>query len=125
MVLGFWLSYGVALVLLVAVFCCGWAGRRKTHIRFAFIAVAALAVTVVCAEELARVREFPASALATHLIFAKSTAALVLPVLISGVLLSRNPRWRLLHRIVVLLFCLDLLAATATGVWMFSSSAPR
>jgi hypothetical protein len=89
-----------------------------------------LGVAIVMAEQLGRARSFPQSEMRVHLVFAKTAAVLVLPVVITGVLLarargSRVRTWRRAHRVCVIVFLAAALAATGTGVWVFSLSEVR
>ncbi len=125
MLLLFWIAFVVTLLLLGGALWTGWSRRRRLHLVVAPLGLVALGVAILLAEQLGRTREFPPTVLAIHLFFAKTGALLALPVVATGVLLLRNPRWRRLHRIAVLLFAAGALTATATGIWMFSLSTPK
>jgi hypothetical protein len=60
-----------------------------------------------------------------HLWFAKSGAALVVPVVVTGLLNVRRPGFRKIHAISVGLFFLVALIATGTGIWVFTLATPR
>jgi hypothetical protein len=123
--IAFWASFAVTLALLLGAVWTGFRGRRRAHLRLAPLALVALAVTIVLTEQLLRAVRFPERELGIHLWFAKSGAALVVPVVVTGLLTVRNRRWRRLHRAAVGLFFLCALTATGTGIWVFSLSTAR
>jgi Na+/H+-dicarboxylate symporter len=126
----FWIAFGAALAALGAALLTGRARRRRLHLWVAPAALVLLGVAIVMAEQLGRARAFPPAQMRVHLVFAKAAACLVLPVVVSGVLLARarggkERRWRRAHGICVAVFLVAALAATGTGVWVFSLSTPR
>jgi len=74
----------------------------------------------VLTEELVRRYEFPPAALRTHLWFAKAGGLLALPVIATGVWLWRRPGARIWHRLAVVVWLVSVLAATGTGLWIFT-----
>ncbi len=125
MVVGFWSSFVVTLVLVGATVWTGFTARRRAHLGLALAAVAMLTVTILLTERLVRAIDFPEAEMAIHLIFAKTGALLVLPVAVTGILTWRRPTWKKVHLTCVALFLLDVLIATGTGIWVFSLSTPR
>jgi Na+/H+-dicarboxylate symporter len=126
----FWLAFGAALAALAAAVVTGRRRQRRLHLCVAPAAVVLLALAIVAAERLGRARSFPPAAMDVHLIFAKTAACLVLPVIASGLLLARarggrERTWRRVHVACVCVFLVGTATATATGVWVFSLSLPR
>lgn len=125
----FWAFFSATLAGLGATVWMGMRRRRRAHLLFAPMALALLAVTIFFAEQMARTRVFPADRMRIHLWFAKSAALLVLPVVVSGIVLARcpgpAPRARRAHRVCVGLFLVGAVAATGTGIWVFSLSRPQ
>jgi hypothetical protein len=124
-VLGFWVSFALTVVALALALVTGRRGRRRAHLVVGPLALVLLAIAILFAEKLASVRSFPPGALAVHLVFAKTGALLALPVIVTGLLLLRNPRWRRAHWCCVLLFLAGVLTATGTGAWVFARSTPQ
>lgn len=121
----FWGTFVVTLLLLLGAVWTGVKRRRRRHFVVAPLALAGLAITVVLTEELMRGYQFPEREMGIHLPFAWGAAVLVLPVVLTGLLTVRRPRWRRVHLACVGLFFVVALAAIATGVWMFSVATPR
>lgn len=122
---GFWVSFVVTLGLVSATVVLGLRRRRRPHLVLALTAIASLTVTIVLAERLGATRSFPPQILRVHLWFAKSATLALVPVVVTGVMLWRQPRRRWLHRVAVLLFLALVVVATVTGTWMFSLSTPN
>lgn len=118
----FWTAFGATLVGLAATLFTGFTRRRRAHLWAAPTTIVLLAVAIVFAERLLRDHEFPAAPMRVHLLFAKSAAALVVPVVITGLGLLRRPGWRRAHLLCVALFVAATLTATGTGIWAFSLS---
>ncbi len=87
--------------------------------------VVALTVTVIVTEQLVRARTFPRGELDFHKLLAELAAVLVLPVIVTGLVLVKRPRWRRAHLVCVVLFLVMVLVATGTGVWAYALSAPK
>lgn len=121
----FWIAFGVTLASLVTTLITGFTHRRRAHFWAAPTTVVLLAITIVLAERLVRDHDFPAAQMRIHLVFAKSAAALVIPVVVTGLALVRRPGWRRAHLVCVALFVLTTVAATVTGIWVFSLSTPK
>lgn len=121
----FWASFLVTLALLAGTAWTGRRGRRVAHYVLATTSIVMLAVTVVLTERLLRAVEFPERELGIHLTFAKTAAALVVPVVITGLLTIRWRRWKRVHLATVATFFVVTLTATGTGIWVFSLSATR
>lgn len=122
MVVLFWLSFTATLAALLAAVAAGRRGRRRAHFALVAVFVVLLFVTIALTEALVRALDLPAGELAIHLRFAISATLLLLPVLASGVVyaLRGGKRWRLVHRIAIVLFLLAVLTATGTGIWVVS-----
>lgn len=125
LVTSFWVSFAVTLLLVAATIVQGRRRRRRAHLALALVSVAVLTVTIVLAERMGATRSFPRAEMRIHLWFAKSAALSVLPVVFTGAMLWRRPRWRRPHRVMVLLFLLLTVAATGTGTWVFGLSTPK
>lgn len=123
--ISFWISFLLTLGLLVGAVWTGAKGMRRAHLWLAPAGLVALAVTIVLTERLLRAVEFPKEEMRIHLWFAKSGAALVLPVVVTGILNLKRPGFRRLHAISVGLFFLVALIATGTGIWVFTLATPR
>ncbi|MDA0373544.1 MAG: hypothetical protein O2865_07140 [Planctomycetota bacterium] len=123
--ISFWVSFLLTLGLLVGAVWTGAKGMRRAHFCLAPAGLVALAVTIVLTERLLRAVEFPKEEMRIHLWFAKSAAALVLPVVITGFLNVRRPNWRRIHAASVGLFFVAALIATGTGIWVFTLATPR
>ena len=123
--IAFFASFGATLIALGVALVSGRTGKRGRHLIAAPAAVVLLGVTIVLAERLARAREFPPEELRIHLWFAKSAALLVFPVIGTGLWLTRSGRARPWHRVALVLFLVDTLIATGTGIWVFGLSVPR
>lgn len=121
----FWCMFVVTLAALGAALWSGLTARRRWHLWLGPLGLLSLAVTILLAERLARQRDFPPDVLRIHLFFAQAGALLALPVVVTGLALARNPRWRRWHRSAVIVFALVAVAATGTGIWMFSLSTPK
>ncbi len=123
--LGFWLSFGGTLVLLVVALVSGFRGRRRLHLWAGPLALVLLVVAILCTEALLRAYVFPAAALQFHLGFAKAGGLLALPVVVTGVWTWKRPAVRRWHRLAVLVFLAGALLATGTGLWLFAQAVPR
>jgi hypothetical protein len=121
----FWTLFGATVLAMAAALASGWTRRRRLHLVAAPCALLLLAAAIVAAEALGAERVLPQGPLRIHLVFAKAGALLGLPVLATGIWLLRNPRARAWHLTAVLVFLAGVLAATATGIWMFAQSTPR
>lgn len=122
MVLLFWLAFTVTVALLGCALVTGRRGRRRPHYWSVAGFVVALAVTIFLTESIVRALEFPRDALDFHLRFAMGATYLLLPVLATGALMAwkGGMRIRWAHRITVVVFVLAVLAATGTGIWIFT-----
>jgi len=120
----FWVFFSATLVALASALVTGLRRRRRLHLRLAPAALVLLVIAIVFAEQMGRTREFPPHEMSIHLMFAKSAAALVIPVVLSGLWLWRRGRGRRLHLICVVVFLLTTVTAASTGVWVYSLSTP-
>lgn len=120
MVALFFASFAVTLALLAGTILTGKRGRRGLHLALAVCAIAMLTVTILLTEALARAVAFPAQEMGIHLIFAKSAAAMVIPVTLSGAWTWRQRRRKGIHLACVALFLLLAVVATGTGIWVWS-----
>lgn len=125
MTAAFWIAFVATLATLAGALWTGFRRRRRAHLLLGPVSLVCLAVAILLAERLASVRDFPREPLRIHLWFAKSGALLALPVIVTGLLLWRSPRWRVAHRVCVVLFVAVTLIATGTGLWIFSQSTPK
>ena len=123
--LPFWIAFLATVLLLLASLWTGFRRIRKVHLWLGPLTMVLLTITIVLTEELLRSYEFPADVKATHLIFAKAGGLLALPVIATGLWLWRDPRARRWHRAAVLVWLASVLAATGTGLWMFSLGTAR
>lgn len=112
----------VAMALTVV---SGRKGHRRTHLIRAISTVVLLAVAVVFAFLMqAYERKLPAREMGIHRIFSMTVAWVVPFVVITGILLWRNPRWRRLHQICVGVLLIGTVGALVTGIWVLSLSEP-
>jgi hypothetical protein len=121
----FWVALVLTVALLVATLWTAWRGRRRLHLVLGPTTILALAVTIVLTEQLVAHYDFPAAAKAVHMPCAKAGGLLAVPVLVTGVWLWRSERARAWHRAAVWIWLVAVLAATATGVWMFAGGVVR
>lgn len=115
----FWIAFVVTVALLVVALFTGFTRKRKVHMWLGPLTIVSLAITIWFTEQLVRQYTFPEDELAFHLVFAKAGGLMAIPVAISGIWLWRTERARKWHRIIVFLWLACVLAATATGLWMF------
>ncbi|MBK8977829.1 MAG: hypothetical protein IPM29_18120 [Planctomycetes bacterium] len=125
MVTWFWASFVTTLALAGLTVWTGLRRRRRAHFVLAPATVVMLGITILLTERLVRAAQFPARELGIHLWFAKTGAALVLPVLVTGLWSARRPAVRRWHGRAVALFLLAVVVATGTGLWVFSMATPR
>lgn len=123
--LPFWISFVTTVLLLVVSLITGWTRQRRAHLWLGPLTMVSLVVTIVLTEELVRGYDFPADVLRTHLWFAKAGGLLALPVIVTGVWLWRRPRARRAHQVAVYVWLVSVLAATGTGLWMFTQGTPK
>lgn len=121
----FWISFAVTLLLVAMTLVAGFRARRRAHLVLALLSVAVLTVTIVLAERMGGLRDFPKDAMRIHLWFAKSAALAVLPVALTGAVLWRRAGWRRIHFTAVALFLLLTVTATGTGIWVYGMSTPK
>ena len=114
----------LTVVALVATLIAGLKKQRRAHVFRAVTTVVLLVVTIVFAFLLGKVRDFPPEEMAIHKIFSRTGAYMVIPVAFTGAMLWRGPAWRWVHRACVAIFLLAVLAASGTGIWVFSLSSP-
>jgi alkylation response protein AidB-like acyl-CoA dehydrogenase len=121
--LPFWIAFVTTVLLLVASVTTGALRRRRVHLFLGPATIVSLGVAIVLTEQLMGNYAFPPDELAFHLVFAKAGGLLALPVIVTGVWLARSERARAYHRVAVAVWILSVLAATGTGLWMFSHGA--
>jgi uncharacterized membrane protein len=124
-VVWFWLSFVLTVATMGGALASGLARNRRHHLWLGPVAIVCLAVAIYFAEQLGAARVFPPDEMRIHLWFAKAGGLLALPVVVTGLLLLRMPRLRRLHRYCVYLFVVAVLAATGTGIWVYTLSTPR
>ena len=117
--LPFWISFVVTVLLLVAALVTGFGRRRRAHLWIGPLTMVVLTVTIVLTEQLMKQYDFPPDELAFHMWFAKAGGLLALPVIATGLWLWRRPEARRWHRAAVIVWLVSVLAATATGLWLF------
>lgn len=118
--LPFWIAFVTTVLLLAASLTTGLLHRRRLHLWFGPLTMVSLAIAIVLTEQLMKRYEFPPETLRMHLWFAKSGGLLALPVIVTGIWLVRSERARRWHRIAVMVWILSVLAATGTGLFLFS-----
>lgn len=123
--LPFWTAFVATVLLMVGALITGFRGRRGLHLWLGPLTMVALTVAIVLTEELASRYEFPPDVLARHLVFAKAGGLLALPVIATGLWLWRDERARRWHLGCVIVWLVSVLAATGTGLWMFSHGVPK
>ncbi|MBL8748483.1 MAG: DUF4149 domain-containing protein [Planctomycetes bacterium] len=123
--LPFWFSFVTTVVLLTGALLTGWTRKRRLHLWLGPLVMVSLVVTIVLTEELVRRYDFPADVKRIHLWFAKTGGLLALPVILTGVALWRTEKARRWHKAAVLVWLVSVLAATGTGIWMFSHGAVK
>jgi hypothetical protein len=116
----FWIAFVTTVLLLAVALVTGFTHRRRLHLWVGPATLLSLAVAVVLTEALLKNYEFPPDQLRVHLWFAKAGGLLSLPVAATGVWLWRRPAARLWHLGTVVVWLVAVLAATGTGLWMFS-----
>lgn len=125
MVTLFWVMFAVTLALFAVAVWTGRTGRRRAHFIVAPAAIVALLVTIRLTRLLVAAYDLPERELGIHLWFAKSAAALLVPVVATGLWTLRQPHRRGLHRAMVWAFLAAVVVATATGLWVFSLATPK
>jgi hypothetical protein len=124
-VTAFWVVFVATLVLLVVSMASGLSGRRRLHLWTGPLTIVGLVVAVVLTERLAASYTFQEDVKRIHLIVAKVGGFSALPVILTGIWLWRSESGRLWHKLAVWWFVLAALAATGTGLWMYSGAVPR
>lgn len=120
----FWTVFPITLVLLFGTLWTGRTKRRWVHLRLAPLSLVFLGLAIWMAIRMGQARVFPEDEMAIHRPIATLAAVLVVPVIGSGIALFRSPAWRPVHRVCVTLFMVAALAATGTGIWVFTLSTP-
>ena len=120
----FWTFFPLTALALVLALLSGLHRRRRRHLWLGPVSLVLLAVTILLAERMASLRQFPPDEMRVHLWFAKTGAFLAIPVVITGAVLFFRPRWRRAHFVTVILFLCAVVVATGTGLWVFSLSHP-
>jgi hypothetical protein len=121
----FWVFFSLTLLGLAAAMVTGLRGPRRVHLVLGPACVVLLTLTIVEAERMTGNRSFPRDEMAIHLWFAKTAAALMLPVIVTGVVLWRTARWRRAHFWCVIAFLVMAVTASGTGIWVYSMSTPK
>lgn len=121
----FWIVFPITLALLSVALWTGRRKRRRVHLLLAPLSMVFLGLAILLAVRMGQTRDFPAAEMRIHRAIAVTAALLALPVILSGLALFRSPSWRRVHRICVTLFLVAAVAASATGIWVFSMSTPR
>ena len=100
--------------------------RRRVHLARAITTIVLLAATVLFAYLMSVYeRILPEPEMNTHRIFSATITYTVPAVVITGILLWRNPRWRLAHRLCVGVLVLATVCALGTGLWVLYISEAR
>ena len=121
----FWIFFVLTVGLMVTALVTGFLRRRRLHLWVGPLTMVALGVTIKLTEELMGRYTFPQDVLRTHLVFAKAGGLLALPVIVTGIWLWRSEKARRWHKVAVWIWLASVLAATGTGLWMFSQGMPR
>ena len=118
--LGFVLALLSTPGLLGLVVATGLRARRRLHLTFVASAVAALAITIVCAVRMGKHYDLAAAGWITpvHLWLAKLTTLAYLAPVVTGVLTIRDQTWRPKHRVCAFLVLALTVATAITGTWM-------
>lgn len=117
---GFLAFFLLTLAFLGAVVVTGLRARRRLHLVFVALTVAALGVTVYFAYGLGRIYDLERAGWITpvHMTLARvNTLALLAPVA-TGIATWRNPARRPLHRRAAFLVIALTVVTAATGAWM-------
>jgi hypothetical protein len=123
---GFVVFLALTLALLGLVVATGLRAVRRVHLTAVALAVASLGTTIFFAERMGDHYDLAAAGTITpvHLTIAKLTTLAYLAPLVTGILTTRDARWRARHRVCAFTV-LGLTVATAvTGTWMVLA-APR
>lgn len=123
--LPFWIAFVSTVLLMIGALVAGLRGRRRLHLVLGPLTMVSLAVAIVLTEELMRQYVFPDATKRIHMVFAKAGGLLALPVVLTGLWLWRSERARRWHRASVVVWVVGVLAATGTGLWMFSEATPK
>ena len=100
--------------------------RRRAHLARAITTIVLLTVSVVFAYLMSLYeRVLPAREMGIHRIFSMTVACTVSAVVITGILLWRNPRWRRAHQWCVGVLVLATVCALGTGLWVLFLSEAR
>ncbi len=100
--------------------------RRRAHLARAITTIVLLVGTVAFAYLMsAYERVLPEREMATHRIFSTTVTYTVPAVVITGILLWRNPRWRRAHQSCVGVLVLATVCALGTGLWALYLSEAR
>ena len=121
----FWIAFVTTVVLLIVAAATGFSKKRKIHLWAGPATIVALGLAIWQVEKLSRNYSFPPEVLSFHLIFAKAGGLLALPVVATGIWLSRSERARRFHRAAVILWLVVVLIATGTGLYMFGLGTPK
>lgn len=122
--LAFWISFPVTLLLLVAALVTGLTRKRKVHLVLGPLALVSLTIAIVLAVLMGKTRVFPPEEMRIHRMIATTAGVLAILVALTGIRLVYSPRARLAHKIVVFVFMVAALAASGTGIWVFTLSKP-
>lgn len=115
----------VLVAAVVATLVTGKRGRRKPHFVAASLAIVVLVAAIVQAEAIGNHYVFGEPLFSIHMFFAYAASCSVLPVVGTGIYLARRHRGRRLHVVAIVVFLALVVAATGTGVLMFTDSNPR
>jgi len=121
---GFLAFLALTLALLAAVVRTGLRARRRWHLSFVALTVAALGATIFFAEKMGEHYDLDSAGWITpvHLWLAKTTTLGYLAPVVTGALTLRNPAWRPRHRVCAFgVLALTVLTAV-TGTWMLLAS---
>jgi peptidoglycan biosynthesis protein MviN/MurJ (putative lipid II flippase) len=121
----FFVALGLTGLGVVVTVRAGRRGDRRSHLRRALATLAMMTVAIVLALMLGEVRDFPDPAMGIHKIVARTSGALVLAVVLTGIMLWHRPKWRILHRGLVYTMVVVLGVAIGTGIWAFLLSTPK
>ena len=109
----------VTAVLMGMTVRAGLRKRRRAHVTGAVSTVLSLSATVVFAYLMSlHERVLPGREMGIHRVFSMTVACVVPAVVITGILLWREPRWRRAHQWCVGVLVLGTIGAFGTGIWV-------
>lgn len=117
----------VTLALLALAVVTGRRAFRRRHLTCVVLAFASLGATIYFAEKLGHGYDLESAGdlYTFHLTIAKTTVAIYLLPLVTGIATLRRPRWRKLHGKVAWIVILATLVTAVSGAAMVLSAEPK